>query len=304
MSKKTYTAADLILRIRNRYSDGRRYVVMEEVADGTGAAFGRRIDAMVVSMWPSDGLTRRALEIKVSRSDFLRELAEPAKSLWVREQCHEFWYVAPYDVIKEPELPEGAGWLRPHGDTLAIVRAAAHHTPPPLDDALFASMCRSLRDEHDRALREMRRTAVEADPAFTRAKAWERAGKAVLSERHIFPPDNNTPAAIVDALRKATQNKQGEEEREHVTAALAQFQMGIVELFDVFCVIAHVGLLERDEVGELVARAYGLTDKGALAAQRAEAKAKAKRPGWAHHAPARIVRCRDYLNRLLGEGGK
>ena len=50
--------ADLRQRLRARYGagDGRRYVVLEEVANATGAGASRSCDLLAISLWPSDGL--------------------------------------------------------------------------------------------------------------------------------------------------------------------------------------------------------------------------------------------------------
>ncbi|MCJ7576485.1 MAG: hypothetical protein MUO80_07445, partial [Dehalococcoidia bacterium] len=132
-------AEDLVKLIRQRYplnrADGyQKYVVMEQVPDGTGSYQGRWVDAVVFDLWPSKGLLRSAFEIKVSRSDFLRELANPVKYKWAVESFHEFWYVAPQDVIKSEELPANVGWLCPRAGKLAIKRRAVQNPNPKLDD--------------------------------------------------------------------------------------------------------------------------------------------------------------------------
>jgi hypothetical protein len=118
---KQYTSTELIALLRKKYNTddiangNHPTLLFEQVANATGFDAGRWIDAAVFEMWPSHGFTRRAFEVKISRSDFLRELNNPAKYQWCFKYFHEFWYVAPKDVIQVEELPSGAGWLYPAG---------------------------------------------------------------------------------------------------------------------------------------------------------------------------------------------
>jgi hypothetical protein len=142
------TAEYLVNLIRQRYpvyrDDGfHRYVVLEQVPDGTGMYQGHWIDVAVFHMWPSSGLLRSAFEIKISRSDFLRELQYPNKYKWVQDSFHEFWYVAPQGVIKREELPANAGWLCPRANKLTVKRHAVKNENPKLDDLLLAGFMRA-----------------------------------------------------------------------------------------------------------------------------------------------------------------
>ena len=63
-------------------------------------------------------------EVKVSRSDWLRELKDPCKSEAWSRYCHHWWLVAPRDVVKPGELPENWGHLAPAGRGLRRVTDA------------------------------------------------------------------------------------------------------------------------------------------------------------------------------------
>ena len=73
--KKQWTTEELRVLVRNRYKDPGAYVVLEEVSSGTGWRGRGWVDMAVFNMWPSKGLTRRAFELKVSRSDFTRHIS-------------------------------------------------------------------------------------------------------------------------------------------------------------------------------------------------------------------------------------
>jgi hypothetical protein len=81
------------------------WAIFFEVADGTGGNHNRWADAVAMNMWPSRGLAIHGFEIKVSRSDWLRELKKPEKSGPVQQYCDRWWIVTPKGIVKREELP-------------------------------------------------------------------------------------------------------------------------------------------------------------------------------------------------------
>ena len=79
MDKKKITTADIRVCLRNRFSDHRRYVYAEEVGNATGLEQKRRLDAVVVDVYKSNGYTIEGIEIKVSKADLMRELQDASK---------------------------------------------------------------------------------------------------------------------------------------------------------------------------------------------------------------------------------
>jgi len=81
-----------------------------------------RADAIAVCMEPrmysgTDALFRIiGFEIKASRSDWLRELKKPEKSVHFSHICNEFYVVAMPNVVQMDELPPDWGWLEPGND--------------------------------------------------------------------------------------------------------------------------------------------------------------------------------------------
>ena len=271
MSKKgrVWKAEELVERIRARYEEG-RWVVVEQLADSTGAGRGSWVDVAAFGTWPSDGRIRAAFEVKVSRQDWLRELQLPSKNQWAREAFHEFWYVAPGDVIKEQELPEGCGWLKPRGDGLAFVRHAARHTPEAMGDGLLASALRSAEKEVERIRGRAREDVRESDSVFLKARAYQRAVEAFLQGRRVFNEGEDVKCVLA-ALEKASQSDADREDRERVLGALDRFQERMLGLVEIVDLLAFVGLMERDEAGEAVVRSWGGKDTQGLAHQRAMA---------------------------------
>lgn len=122
------------------------HAVLFEVRNATGYAQKRRTgycDALVMGLWPSRGLEMWGIEIKVSRSDWLRELKAPEKCDEFFRYCHRWFVVAPANVVKPEELPPTWGLMVPTRDTLRGVVPAPFKEPQPADVGLLAAICRA-----------------------------------------------------------------------------------------------------------------------------------------------------------------
>jgi len=189
MAKLKYTANELIDRLKIKFSENKRYVVLEQVCSKTG---NRRslswVDAIVINLWPSEGCSRAAYEIKVNRNDFLNELKRPEKNKWAREYCHEFWYIGPPDVIKKEELPEGTGLMIPYGSGLRVIRAASRKEDVKLDDIFLASLARSLQRNSANEKITLKHKVLEESKEHQRALKWKEESYKFLKSRgiHLF----------------------------------------------------------------------------------------------------------------------
>lgn len=94
----------------------------------------RTFDAMAVNLWPSRGLVIEVFEVKVSRSDWRRELAKPDKAEDAARVADRFTVVAPVGCVKDGELPPGWGLLEVHGDGDAKPWRLRERTAPRLFD--------------------------------------------------------------------------------------------------------------------------------------------------------------------------
>lgn len=101
------------------------YALLPQVRNRAGFDAKRTFDAVAVSLWPSRGFSLHCYEVKCSRSDWLRELKEPAKAEAAAEFCDYFSIVASAPgIVKEGELPPTWGLLVSRGATLrTVVRA-------------------------------------------------------------------------------------------------------------------------------------------------------------------------------------
>lgn len=114
-----------------------------EVRDATGFKSQRSADAVSMGIWPSRGLQLIGFEVKVSRSDWLRELKDPAKSAPIQTYCDR-WYVAVSgdDIVKDGELPSTWGLLVLRGSKLVQKVEAPVLKPEPLTRTFIASLLR------------------------------------------------------------------------------------------------------------------------------------------------------------------
>jgi hypothetical protein len=118
-----------ILAGLRRHYPAPEWALLTEVRTATGDTEGLRIaDVIAVSLWPSRGSRIHGIEIKLSRGDFLRERARPAKSAPFRALCSA-WYLAtpaPWKrlLLSRSELPDGWGLLEVGtGDPVVVVEA-------------------------------------------------------------------------------------------------------------------------------------------------------------------------------------
>lgn len=133
--------SELLDLLRSKYS-GNGYALFTEVADGTGSSQSRWADALVISLWPSRGLTISGFELKVARADWVKELASPEKAEAVCRYCDYWWVVADKDVVRKNELPPTWGLMVANGNGLRTDTAAPKLEPAPLDRCFVAALAR------------------------------------------------------------------------------------------------------------------------------------------------------------------
>jgi hypothetical protein len=117
-------AHEVIEVLRRRYRD----------ADGEWLFFTEawRIDAYAVRCWAGGiGHRRVAMEVKVSRSDFLSEIRKPAKRANALDVSHEFYFVTPYALVRPDEVPDECGLMFVKDGRTKIAKRAPLRTPRP-----------------------------------------------------------------------------------------------------------------------------------------------------------------------------
>ena len=150
-------AGEIMALLRARYRPP-EWAFFEEIRCGTGYTYGgipvgtaetkveKRLDAWAFHLWPTGGYQPTGFEIKVSRSDFLRDLKKPAKRSRYLELCQFFYYVVPSGLVKASEVPADAGLLGATLSRLTVMKPAPHREIPPPEWEFFAAICRRVGD--------------------------------------------------------------------------------------------------------------------------------------------------------------
>lgn len=157
----TVTDSEVRAALRLRYPAG-TFALMEEVGNGTGFKCNRHADAVAVGLWPSRGLFVEGIEIKVGRSDWLKELSQPDKADDIAKWC-DFWWVAAGsdDIVREGELPPNWGLLVLKGGKMLCKKQAPKLDPQALDRAFVAAMFRRVHEGQTAVAEHARRQGFD-----------------------------------------------------------------------------------------------------------------------------------------------
>lgn len=120
------------------------WAYLEEVGNTTGYNVSRFADALAMSLYPSRGLDLHGFEVKVSRSDWVKELNSPEKAETICAYCDFWWIVAgSADIVKEGELPRTWGLLVVNDKgVLTVKQKAPKLEAKPMTKGLLAAILR------------------------------------------------------------------------------------------------------------------------------------------------------------------
>jgi hypothetical protein len=212
-AERTATMLDLL---RRRYEGNHggmslSHVVVEEVAPSTGFA-SRWADVLVLSMWRSKGLTLDGFEIKASRADLKKELADPSKAEAVARYCDSWTLLAWDDAVLVDGIPETWGILTTtegaHRRELTEQRKATKRTPEPWPREFVCSLVRNAYQQScgaafvARAVIEARTRSFEDGRRDERSK---RKADLMPLAAALYGKDSwRWPAEAYDATHLAT----------------------------------------------------------------------------------------------------
>lgn len=137
--KITSAAIRAALRV---HFDAPAFAVFFEVSNDTGARSKTYTDAVAMGIWPSTGQEIIGIEIKVSRSDWLREAKNPAKTSPMFDNCDRFYLACPSGMVSASEVPLNWGVLHFDGTRMKVAKKAPLLTPQPLSRGLMAALIR------------------------------------------------------------------------------------------------------------------------------------------------------------------
>lgn len=140
--KEHITSTDICEALRERYALP-EWALMFEVANGTGSNVRRWADAVAINCFPSRGMEIHGVEIKVSKTDWQRELDQPQKSAPVQEFCDRWWVAAPVGIVDVNAVPITWGLLEYADGKLRQTRAAPALGAKPVSRTFLASILRN-----------------------------------------------------------------------------------------------------------------------------------------------------------------
>lgn len=128
------------------------HVWLYNVRNGTGyRGRTRYADAVVMSVWPSRGIWRGGIEVKVDRGDWLKELDQPEKAGEVQKFCEYWWVAAPEGVVKVQEVPKNWGFFEIKSGKVSTAKVAPSLVPAALTYEFVASLVRNeAKDQQKR----------------------------------------------------------------------------------------------------------------------------------------------------------
>lgn len=174
--------------LRQRYQPP-AWAFLPQVRNGTGwQRSTRTADALAMSLWPSRGLELHGFEVKVSRSDWKRELDNPAKAEEIAGFCDRWWLVVgDAEIVQPGELPATWGLLAPNGDSLACTVEAQRLDAKQLDRSFVAAILRRVTEDWKLVADVQReiRDQVEREKPLLMAQAQDEAARLQRSNEEL-----------------------------------------------------------------------------------------------------------------------
>jgi len=178
-----HTEASILGLLRERHAakrgNGPEWAYVEKVRDAAGFDAKRTADALALSLWQSRGCELHGFEVKVSRGDWRRELADPAKADGWCAIVDRWWIVAPRGVVPRDELPSTWGLLETgaRGLTVTVQAPLLRETRLPLERNLLVPVLRA-------AGAGLSFTPDEAAIKEAREQGWEAGRKSAEDSGH------------------------------------------------------------------------------------------------------------------------
>jgi len=176
-----------LLRLRHLAPE---WATFAELRKSTGFRGARYLDFYAFNTWPSKRFLKIAYEIKVSRSDFARELNNPLKRAWATEVADECYFAAPSGMIQADEVPEEWGLIEMVKNGLRIKNRAKQRHIETLPIGFIAMLARRSSDE----------------PSAFPSAVWLLAGQELTEEALEEVVTIRTGRKINDAQLKAIED--------------------------------------------------------------------------------------------------
>lgn len=194
--EKVHVSAEMMRNAMAHQWKAPAHAIMWEVGDATGARHSRLADAVIMGLWPSRGIDLQGIEIKTYRSDWLRELKDPAKAEQISRYCDYWWVHAAPDVVKIEEVPAGWGLRIYDGRIWTTPVDAERRKAEPLSREFLAAL---LRRSDQQATKDAKRIADQS--LAGEREAIERRIEQGVRERTRL---NSSLVTVAEEFEKAT----------------------------------------------------------------------------------------------------
>ncbi len=162
-------------RLSSRYQSS-AYAFLKRVRNQTGysKASVRTADALAMSLWPSRGIHLEGFEIKIARSDWLKELSEPLKADEIGQFCN-YWWIVVHDakIVNLSEVPQNWGLIVAGKSGNKVIKDAPFISAKAPDAQLLAGIMRNVCENF--VHRDDIHLTIE-----TQKKRWEENGNYEL----------------------------------------------------------------------------------------------------------------------------
>jgi len=210
---------DVFGALAKRYA-APEWAFLREVANGTGGAMRRSADAVAINLWPSRGLEIHGIEVKIDRSDWLRELKKPDKSSAVQKFCHRWWIAAAADVVLAGELPSTWGLMTLRGRRGLVADVVAPPlSPEPLDMPFVAALGRRMT-EAVAAAKQLARQELELAEPSEYQRGYDAGLAAAAPELARVTALREQLEKSVETFEKASGVRINAYDGEHIGAAV------------------------------------------------------------------------------------
>lgn len=185
---------ELLNKLAKKYP-APQYAFLSQVRNQTGYVGAiRTADALALSLWPSRGNHLIGFELKISRSDWLHELKDPAKAEAIAQYCDMFYLViSDLKVIDIAEVPKTWGILVASNGTVKTLRDAPLLEAKVMDRTF---MCGFMRNVNESIARQyIPRVEVETT-------IEERVENGLSARTSSLKHDSERYKTLIENLRK------------------------------------------------------------------------------------------------------
>lgn len=183
--KRKLTASDIHRGMASKWM-APEWAILWEVGEGTGTNAGRYADAVMMSLWPSRGLELHGVEVKVSRSDWKREAADPRKAEAIAKYCDRWWIHTPPGIVADlSELPPAWGLREFDGKAWKTIREAEKTDAAQITRSFLAALLRRGDELHRRHVHDAVENAreVEIEREKKRNESWRQEVDAAADRK-------------------------------------------------------------------------------------------------------------------------